>query len=57
LDTLDKEAESIEHIELPLWYLENSGKGKVSFIFIREDVDDENLAWAKSHCREAPFLE
>jgi hypothetical protein len=52
LDTLDKEAEGIKHIELPLWYLENKGRGEVSFILIREDVDDENFVWAKSRCRE-----
>lgn len=57
LDTLDKEAESIKHIELPLWYLEDIknwhgcsyGRYVVDegLLLVREDVDPDTLKWLK----------
>ncbi len=60
LNTLDKEAESIKHIELPLWYLEDvsnwSGGYRGQWIvdegllLVREDVDPDTIEWLKSIC-------
>lgn len=60
LDELDKDAENIKLIDLPLWYVEprrtyarhKGWHSNGGFILVRDDVDVEVINWLKGCCRQ-----